>query len=230
MHIKSYHFRTEGTAHSDSRRPQVSQHLCSRRDHKQSRWYLSPCVSGRDIPLPRTQDTGHRTRWKITSPLRKGCEGNCWSAALVWLTSLLNSRSPTYTFYSPWIPSPLPTLFPPYEKPALKGNVRWSDRVHNPPSSQIAGHVTEAPIKIPSLSLLIGSGSDRWQECQLFRFHNKKRAYLTMKSTRRKAEPGDGVGTTASSLNSETSHFWRRERWAWPFAPAALEIPLSLLN
>ena len=43
----------------------------------------------------------------------------------------------------------------------LKWNLRPSVTVHNLPSSQITGHLNKAPIKIPSLSLLIGSGSDR---------------------------------------------------------------------
>ena len=34
----------------------------------------------------------------------------------------------------------------------------------NPPSAQIARHLSKAPIQIQSLSLLIGSGSDRQQE------------------------------------------------------------------
>ena len=38
----------------------------------------------------------------------------------------------------------------------------------NPPSSQIAGHLNKAPIKIESLSLLIGFGSDRQPECEFF--------------------------------------------------------------
>ena len=42
----------------------------------------------------------------------------------------------------------------------------------NPPSSQIAGHLNKAPIKIQSLSLLIGVGGDRQPELQcLFQFH-----------------------------------------------------------
>ena len=42
----------------------------------------------------------------------------------------------------------------------------------NPPSSQIASHLNKVPIKIQSLSLLIGFGSDRQPELWcLFRFH-----------------------------------------------------------
>ena len=42
----------------------------------------------------------------------------------------------------------------------------------SPPSSQINRHLNKAPIKIQSLSLLIGFGSDRQPECQcLFQFH-----------------------------------------------------------
>ena len=42
----------------------------------------------------------------------------------------------------------------------------------HPPSSQITGHLNKVPIKIQSLSLLIGFGSDRQPELRcLFRFH-----------------------------------------------------------
>ena len=42
----------------------------------------------------------------------------------------------------------------------------------NLPSSQIASHLSRAPIKIQSLSLFIGFGSDRQPECRcLFWFH-----------------------------------------------------------
>ena len=53
---------------------------------------------------------------------------------------------------------------------SLKWNVRRSLKVHNPLSSQIAGHLNTVPIGIQSLSLLIGSGSDREHQCRLFRF------------------------------------------------------------
>ena len=65
MHVKGYCFRSEGMAHPDSRRPQASQPLCSRRDHKPSRWYLSHCVPGTDILLLNTDKEshpGHRTQ------------------------------------------------------------------------------------------------------------------------------------------------------------------------
>ena len=65
---------------------------------------------------------------------------------------------------------PLPTLFPPYDKADLNGNVRFSVRVCNPLSFQITGHLNKAPIKIESLSLLIGSSSDRQHESQLLQF------------------------------------------------------------
>ena len=42
---------------------------------------------------------------------------------------------------------------------------------HDLPSSPITVQPIKAPIKIQSLSLLVGSGSDRQQEHQLFQFH-----------------------------------------------------------
>ena len=41
---------------------------------------------------------------------------------------------------------------------------------YKPADSQIAGHLNKAPIKIQSLSLLIGSGSDRQYEHRFFWF------------------------------------------------------------
>ena len=41
----------------------------------------------------------------------------------------------------------------------------------NPPSSQTAGRLSKAPVKIHSLSLRIGSGDRRQHRHQLFWFH-----------------------------------------------------------
>ena len=38
-------------------------------------------------------------------------------------------------------------------------------RTHNPLSSQIISHLNKEPSKVQSLSLLIGSGSDRQHKC-----------------------------------------------------------------
>ena len=52
--------------------------------------------------------------------------------------------------------------------------LRWFLRVLNLLFSQIAGHLNKVPIKIQSLSLLPGSGSDRQHEHWLFRFQHKE--------------------------------------------------------
>ena len=53
----------------------------------------------------------------------------------------------------------------------------------NLPSSQITGILNKAPIKIQSLTLLIGFGSDRQPERQcLFWFENNKITVLVMKA------------------------------------------------
>ena len=80
-------------------------------------------------------------------------------AAFIWLTFSLNSIPLTYTFL---------LLI---KSVNLKWNLRRSVRVCNPLSSQIASHLNKVPIKIESLSLLIGSGSDKQHECRLFWFH-----------------------------------------------------------
>ena len=117
-----------------------------------------------------TQDTdkenhpGHRTQLKeITGQWTKGCEGYRWTAAFIWLTSFLNSKSLTYTFFPLEFQTPyLPFLL--IKRAGLKWNLRWSLRVYNLLSSQITGHLNKIPIKIQSLSLLIGSGGDRKHE------------------------------------------------------------------
>ena len=74
------------------------------------------------------------------------------------------------------------TLFPEFQTPYLhfpspyrKGwlEMEW-ERVceaAQPADTQTAGPVNEAPTRIQSLSLAIGSGDDRQQECPLFQFH-----------------------------------------------------------
>ena len=42
------------------------------------------------------------------------------------------------------------------------------------PSSQIANHLIQAPIKTQSLSLLMCSGSDRQHECRLFQIQKEE--------------------------------------------------------
>ena len=76
---------------------------------------------------------------------------------------LMNSNPITYFF--PELQTPYVHFSFPYKKVDLIWDVRWSFKIHNPPSSQITSHLNKAPIKIQSLSLLIGSGSDKQHEC-----------------------------------------------------------------
>ena len=116
---------TAGTAHPDSRRPQVID-LCAPEETRSNQGGIPATVfQGEIVRHPR-----HRTQIKkITGQEMKGCEGNCQTAVFIWLISFLNSKFLTYTF-SPWIPDPLPILLPPYKKARLKGNIRWSVRAH----------------------------------------------------------------------------------------------------
>ena len=64
------------------------------------------------------------------------------------------------------------TLFIPCYKNIKTLAWKEKTRYMNPPSSRIAGHLNKAPLKIQSLSLLIGFGIDRQPKCWcLFRFH-----------------------------------------------------------
>ena len=106
---------------------------------KQSGWFLGHCPLG-EMSTDHDTDNDHwpGCRWKN-------------DAAFIWLTFPLNSKPLTYTFL---------LLI---KKVGLKWNLRQSVRVHpsHPPPSQIADCPNNVPIKIQSLSLLIGSG--RWQ-------------------------------------------------------------------
>ena len=169
MHVKSYCFRNCRYSPPWLQETASDGPLCSRRDHKQSRWYPNHCVPGRDSLLPKTQinkinqDTGHRTQIKkITSQQMKGYEGNCQTAAFIWLATFLTLKSLTYTF-SPWIPNPLSTILPLMKKSCLEGNGRWSVRAQT--HSEITSHLNKAPIKIRSLSLLTEFGM--WQATRI---------------------------------------------------------------
>ena len=133
--------------HSDSKRPQASQPLCSRRDHK----YLRHCVPGRDIPQPRTQikilaqDAGQRTQ------IQKSLDERMLEKLPECIFYLINLfpefQIPHLLFLSLEFQIPYLHFFLIIKMAGLKGNVRWSVRVLNPSSSQLAGHLNKAPIK-----------------------------------------------------------------------------------
>ena len=132
MHVKSYCSRNwrhdppwfQETTSSSTFVPQedckqfkshlVSEPLCSR----------ERCPAAQDTDEENHPGTGHRTQIENHWSMDERILGNCQTAAFTWLTSFLNSK-------------PLPTLFPPYKKASLIGNVRWSARVHNALSSQM---------------------------------------------------------------------------------------------
>ena len=66
--------------------------------------------------------------------------------------------------FFPEFPTPYLHFSSPYEKGWAKMMCKVVFRVHNPPSSQIAGLLSNVPIKTQSLSLFTGSGSDRQHE------------------------------------------------------------------
>ena len=146
MHVKSYCFRNYRYRPPWCQEITGNWLLCSRRDQKQSRWYPGCHLPGRDSPRP-----GHRTQIKkMTGQRMKGCQGNCWTAALSdWPLS--------------WIPDLL--LFPPYKEAGLKGNIRPSVKVHNPPSSQITGLLNKAPIWFNPCLCLLDLAGDRQHKC-----------------------------------------------------------------
>ena len=166
---------TEYITYPDSKRPhameKVSEPLCSRERH------------------PTTQDTGDKTqirncpghrcpghRIKNHQSANERMLGNCWAAASIRWTSFLNSKSLIYTF-PPEFETPFLHFFLLIKKTGFKCNVRQPFRTHNPPYSQIAGHLNKSHTKIQSLSLLLGSGSDRQHKCPLFQFHKELETY-----------------------------------------------------
>ena len=99
-----------------------------------------------------TQDTdrencpGHRTQIKkIAGQWIKGCQGNCWTAAFIWLKSFLNSKPLTYNFI---------LLI---KRVGWKWNLRWSVRTHTRCLLRSpAIWIKHPPVKIQFLSLLVG--------------------------------------------------------------------------
>ena len=158
MHVKHYCSRNwrydppwlQETTSSSTSVPQEN--------FKQSRWYLSHCVPEwgsivQHIAKDHPQDTDERMLQLLLQLLSD------------WFFSL-NSKPLSYTFL---------LLM---KRVSLKWKLRRSVRVQNPPSSQIASHLSKAPIKIQSLVLLIGSGSDRQHELRHFRFHDDLKMFL----------------------------------------------------
>ena len=78
-------------------------------------------------------------------------------------------------FFSLEFQIPYVHFFPFYKrkKADLKGNIRRSVRAHNLLSSQISGHLNKAPIKIQSLSLLIGSVVTGSTNADFSQFHQE---------------------------------------------------------
>ena len=58
----------------------------------------------------------------------------------------------------PWTSKPLTLFIPWCKNVGLERKDKMVYQGMNPPSSQIAGHLNKVPIKIQSLSLLIGLG------------------------------------------------------------------------
>ena len=151
MHVESYCFRNCRYSPPWLQETTSDWPLCSRRDHKQPRWYPSHCVPGRDSLQPRTQIK------KIAQDTDTENDGSAGERMF--------GKLPDCSFYLinffPESPIPYLHFFPLRKKAGLKGKVRWSVRGQTHPCSQITGHLNKAPMKIHSLSLLTGSG--RWQ-------------------------------------------------------------------
>ena len=106
---------------------------------KQSRRHLSHCTPGWDTHCP-----GHcRTQIKTTTQNTD----ERMLQLFIWLTFSLNSNPLSYTFLL-------------LKRVSLKQNLRRSVWVQTCPS-QIADHLNKTPMKIQSLSWLVGSGG--WQ-------------------------------------------------------------------
>ena len=124
--------------------------LCAPRGNcKWSRWYPSHCVPGGDVPPPRTQIKTHRSADERMLGKLPDC-----SFYLINLFPEFHTPPPTLFFFL-------------IKKVGLKWNVRQSSGAS---FSQIAGHLNEVSIRIPSLSLLIGPSGGRQHECHLFWF------------------------------------------------------------
>ena len=110
----------------------------------------------------------HRQRTTCQETSR--CKRDCGTATFIWLIFSFNSK-------------PQPTIFSPLnsklfnytfsfliKKAGLKWNVRWSFRIHNPVSTHLQLS-NKARTENQYLSLLIGSGGDKQDKCQLLCSH-----------------------------------------------------------
>ena len=107
------------------------------------------CVPGRD-----------RRRQTTTCPCEQlAAQDRNVAVSFTW--SSLNFKTPHCTLFIPC-----------YKNLGLERKDKMVCSGMNPPSSQIAGHLNQAPINIQLLSLLIRFGSDRQPEHRcLFQFH-----------------------------------------------------------
>ena len=118
-------------SHPGSRRPQAVPPLCPRGLHA-FKMVSEPLCSRVRCPPLRTQIKNHRSTDERMLQL------------FIWLTFFLNSKPLTHTFL---------LLI---KRVILKWNIRRSVRVYNLPPFQIPSHLNTVPLKIQSLSLLIG--------------------------------------------------------------------------
>ena len=111
-------------------------------------------------------------------------------------------------------PNPLPTPSS-YKKSVWNEMLRWFWRARNLPSSQITSHLNKVPIKIQSLSPLIGSGSNRQHKHWLFLFH--RHILLKLQKTKENY-------ILKSTRKEEKRHINLNQQQDWQITPAEREI------
>ena len=165
MHVESYCFRNYRFSPPRLQETTSDWPLCSRRDHKQLRWYPSHCVPGRDSLQPRTQikkiaqDTGHGTQIKKMMGQRmKGCSGKLPDCSFYLINFFPESQIPYLHF------------FPLRKKAGLKRKVRWSVRGQTHRVLRSPAIWIKRPWRFNPCLCLLGLVGDRQHEPQLFWF------------------------------------------------------------
>lgn len=143
--------------HPNSKRPQEIQPLCQRGalSNQDGIWTF-------ELQDKTSYYPGHRTQTKNFSVIGQYDErmvGNLLDCNF-YLVNLFPEFQIPYLHFLPEFQSLYLPFFSLIKKTGLTWKVRWSIKIHNPPSS-IASHLNQVPIMIQSLSFLTGFGGNR---------------------------------------------------------------------
>ena len=144
--------------HPDSKRPQAIQPLCRRGTVSNQDGICTVELQGETSCCP-----GHRTEAKnfpVVSQQDERMLGNLLDCSFN-LINFFPEFQILYLHFLPQFQTPYLPFFFLIKKTGLKRKVKWSVRIHSPPSSLNVSRLNKVPIKIQSLSLFTGLGGNR---------------------------------------------------------------------